>query len=933
MDLGRKRVGLLIQSARDFLRSVFVLGQIETHGRIESQNSGSFVPEKSTLSRSWRNIYVVASLVPQRNTGFWITYEMPVPQRDRPGMGFKSPPGTRNSTSSTTVAAPLPMGFVGGHALGPPPSEQIQQYHMRDLPPPPPVKRHSLASVLNKELNAAFAGPDDQALAEGGLSASAVSPDQDSGNDDGPDVVSPQPRANIPELWQLTSRSRSKRKETTTGEGPWEVSPDEITEKGRHRSTVETWSPSPVSERDLAYPLQRHISVSSQEPVTAISKSDSTSTSLISMNTAFRDLEPTTPSDYSSSSLRKESSSSIPKPLRLRRNKKSDSQRVRTPPPEKTPSPGVSLGDKKTPRSAIHDANFGHHGSAQSAQELYHSAAKQLTTESSNMTPPNSPVDLRKNKKSKHASLNQILHGRKFQWPDSEGPEERTSLDTGLGLEAPRMQHYHESPFVANQKQSAKYSHHPSEESVREYLHPTWHARLKRGSGVTSEQDYNLRSRHASAVSTNTFGSVGSGKAESPLLFPQEYSTQHSSWYSIDARSSMGAKSIPISVPESAQSHPADDIVTTTITISPKPSSVTDEPFPSSKWSSSTDSPYSPKRHSSILSRVFKRASAQPSPLSPPLPEDTEAPLGPYNTVLRGTRPLSMTDSQLEYSQDGKRSSSAKLLGMSPETTSSSGRSIGSALARKADSFVELASSTVKFRGTEERRRQKLKSQIIVLGEGGKVLGSREEGPLAVTSHSSSSSPSPAVRHQHGHRQNADSQSPPRPPRRHPLHRPSPLLGMRGGNESQAEKNQEQKVTKALPGDRVISVFGGDYVESPVVQKPDNNSFQGIWMGPGVGSYESGTSTPKITPSPGESSGGQGTPESLPPLLDSSPQLRAVLGPFTPQISRLDAPMRPSRNNSPRPSVDGSHSRTSQRRWQTRDEVRIMEQDGVRPVL
>ncbi|KAK0670774.1 hypothetical protein QBC41DRAFT_68173 [Cercophora samala] len=730
----------------------------------------------------------------------------------------------------------------GAYQFLPPPVEQVQRYHTKNLPPPPPDRRLSSVSVLSKEMNVAFADAEDMLSLDAdqretaekqgkevsqrvpSTHAYATAPTHSSDN-----VISPQPKSALPKLWKMTghdafrsSVSRDGSIDSThhmTAAGTYnrsdsQLAPEEVElrrqlqeyehvrTKGPKNSLTEPWLPSPLSDRDVAYPLHKDVS---REPTTAASD-----TASMDINTALRTLEPEErrPSASSSINMPKSRLGSdahgfAPPSHIVRRNKPEF-------PREKKVAPGPSPL-KKTPRSAVHDDYAWSRGyripdsdDHRSSHDMYHEAAVEMVSK----TPPNSPAYISSTtSSSKHIPLEQIIKGLQLTEKNVVDPENASSEPSSWGYSSsyhstkpllaspprppPPSYHYHLAPRDGQQSQntrrpsgSSAFSAMSATSAPQKHVHPGDRFVMASASTFGGPSHFHLHPHSPSHSRKPSRSSPSPSPSQKPSppgdvgkrlgdLDGEVHADGDSSMgggrRTLSISGTHGTRSIPIS-------RPGSDIVTQTISIDAK----SHDP-----WSSHVfPSPTTPKRHSSIISRVFRRSTGVlPAPLGSPAKQK-----GPYNQMLeQAQQQRALRQMQHQYGSDVK-----------PNTPTTPTHLSFSAIVSKAG-----AAATAPFKTPEERRRSKLKNKIKVYGDEGQLLG-RDEGATPFKNKTEGANAEATAR----------------------LSRHSMLAG-----------DNRMKSVHELMG------------EGTLVPPNDNP----IWMGPGVATYVHGTSvssTPRFVSTP-----------------------------------------------------------------------------------
>nr|CDP22745.1 Putative protein of unknown function [Podospora anserina S mat+] len=677
-----------------------------------------------------------------------------------PDVAFtKHPNGSVSSLARAEMQA--------AHQFLPPPVEQVQRYHTKNLPPPPPDRRLSSVSVLSREMNVAFAGTEDMLSLDTDQREVLEKQEQEGNQQEMPahthvsistrasdDVISPQPKSALPKLWKMTghdgfrtSASREGSIDSThhmtayvsCNRSNTQIAPEEVElrrqpheyehagTEGPKNSLTEPWLPSPLSDQSVTSPLQKEVS---REPVTAISD-----TALMDINTALRTLEPEERRLSNASSLNAPGSrlgstlhASSPTSHIVRRNKP-DFHR------EKKAAPGPSPL-KKTPRSAVHDDHAWSRGyripdsdEHRSSHDMYHEAAVEMVSK----TPPNSPTHISSTaSSSKHIPLEQIIKGIQLT--------EMITADAGNASSEPSSwyssSHHSTKPLLASPPRPPPSSYHyhqsPREgQQLQNIRRPSGSSAFSALSATSAPQRHLQPGDRSVMASTSTFGGPShfhihppssshsrkpsrSSPSPSPSQKPSPPGDNGNRLGDLDGEvhadgdSSMGCRgrrtcsisrtqgtrSIPIS-------RPGSDVVTQTVSIDAKSHDA---------WSSHfSPSPTSPKRYSSILSKVFRRSTGvyPVTPLRSPSKQK-----GPYNLMLESAQQRrALHQIQHQFGSDVK-----------PTTPTTPNHLSFSQIVSKAG-----AAATAPFKTPEERRRSKLKNKIRVYGDEGQLLG-QEEG-------------------------------------------------------------------------------------------------------------------------------------------------------------------------------------------------------------
>ncbi|KAK4196901.1 hypothetical protein QBC40DRAFT_312475 [Triangularia verruculosa] len=741
-------------------------------------------------------------------------------------------PLTEHPNGSVSSLARAKM--QGTHVFSPPPVEQVQRYYTKNLPPPPD-RRLSSASVLSKEMNAAFAASEDM-HSLGRISAESehkkTTPQLDTHiavpTHVSDDVVSPQPRSALPKLWKMTghdafrtaisregsldsarcSSNNEVREQRDAGE---KTEPHQRLQeleraraKGSKNSLLEsTWLPSPLSDRDVAFLLQRDVS---QDPATSVS--DDTS---MDIATALRTLEPQDrrPSGASSIDIKSKGRlGSDPRPFvpasHIVRRNKPDFPREKKVPPGPSPL-------KKTPRSAVHDDYAWSRGyripesdDHRSSHDMYHEAAVEMVSKA----PPNSPGHISSTtRSSKHTPLEQIIKGLQMTEMNANASSEPSSwtyssshstkhLLAPSSRPPPSSYHYHQAPRESQQLQNIRrasaisaFSAMSTTSAPQKHLHPgdrsiivststfggPFHFHPHSPSLPHSRKPSRSSPSPSPSQKPSPPGEIGKGLDD---LDGEVQADGHSSMgvggrRTLSISGTHGTRSIPIS-------RPGSDVVTQTITIDPKTRD---------RWSNyGFASPTSPKRHSSIISRVFRRSSGAPH--SPSMSS------GNYSTQQKG--PYSQMLEQAQHQRALRQMQHQHASEVKPKTPTSPTHLSFSSIVSKAG-----AAATAPFKTHEERWRSKVKNKIKVFSDEGQLLG-LEEGATPFKNKTEGTNNEPAAR----------------------------------------------MSRRSMPaGDtRMTSIH--ELVGEGALAPPNDNP---IWMGPGVATYVHGTSvssTPRFVTTP-----------------------------------------------------------------------------------
>ncbi|KAK0748043.1 hypothetical protein B0T21DRAFT_419532, partial [Apiosordaria backusii] len=757
-----------------------------------------------------------------------------------------------NGSVSSLVRAKM----QGAHQFSPPPVEQVQRYYTKNLPPPPD-KRYSSTSVLSKEMNVAFAESEGmlsldwisvednrkkttekpkkglhQVVPPSQLDTHIAIPTQSSD-----DVISPQPKSAHPKLWKMTGHDAFRTPISREGslDSVRHVTDHRVQEKpdsdfaleeadprqqlqeheharakGPKNSLTESlWLPSPLSDREMIFPLQRDVS---RDPVTAVSDAAS-----MDLNTALRTLEPQhrRPSGASSVNMKPRSRLGsdphvLPPTSHIVRHNKPDFPREKKVPAGPSPL-------KKTPRSAVHDDYAWSRGyripdsdDHRSSHDMYHEAAVEMVSK----IPPNSPAHISSTaSSSKHVPLEQIIKGLYLTEKTMTEPGNASSEPSSWGYNSshstkpllaspsrppPSSYHYHQAPRESQQLQnirrpsaSSAFSATSATSATQKYLDPDDRSIIASTSTFGGPSHFHFHphspphSRKPSRSSPSPSpsqkpsppGEVGKelGGLDGDVQADGDSSMGGGGRRTLSISGTRGTRSIPISKPGS-------DIVTHTISIDPKSHD---------RWSNhGFPSPTALKRHSSIISRVFRRSSGVPaglSNLSPGAFSTSTEQKGPYNQMLeQAQHQRALRQLQHQYGQG---------LDAKPSSPTSPTHLSFSAIASKAVSKAGSA-ATAPFKSPEERRRSKLKNKIKVYGDEGQLLG-LEEGAT-----------------------------------------PFKNKTERTNNEAAARLSRHS----ILAGDNSMKSVHELMGEGTLIPPNDNP----IWMGPGVATYVHGTSVSSI---------------------------------------------------------------------------------------
>ncbi|KAK4181268.1 hypothetical protein QBC36DRAFT_368686 [Triangularia setosa] len=578
---------------------------------------------------------------------------------------------------------------------------------------------------------------------------------------------------------------------------------EHVRAKGLKNSLTESWLPSPLSDREMVYPLQRDVS---RGPVTAAS--DATS---MDITTALRTLEPQQRRPSGASSINRLGSDghvSAPTSHIVRRNKPDF-------PCEKKVAPGPS-SLKKIPRSAVYDNYAWSRGyripdsdNRRSSYDMYHEAAVEMASN----TPPNSSAHISSTATSlKHILFEQILKDLQLT--------EKNMADPGNASSEPSIWSFSSShstkPLLASPPRpppSSYYYHQAPREDqpLQNIRRPSGSSAFSAMSAISAPQRHLHPGDRSIIASTSTYGGPAhfhlhahsrkpsrSSPSPSPSQKPSlpgeiserlgdldgevqadgDLSMGGGGRRTLSIPGTHGTRSMPIS-------RPGSGIATQTISIDPKPHG---------RWSNhGLPSPTTPKRQSSIISRVFRRSSGviPATPLESPAELSTKE-KGPYNQMLeQAQHQRALQQMQHQYGSE-----------VGPNTSTTPTHLSFSVIAFKAVSKAGAA-ATAPFKTPKERRRSKLKNKIKVYDAEGQLLG-LEEGAT------------PFKNKTEGAKNESDA---------------------RASRHSMLARDNMMKPVHELMGEGTVL--------------PPNDS--PIWMGPGVATYVHGSSvssTPRFSSTP-----------------------------------------------------------------------------------